>query len=242
MRAALLPTADWAGRYSVSFGEGDDMEVQFAELRSDVRHIQSDTVDIKAAVRETGSGLTALREKLEQNGIELNRRVDAATTAANARFDDLAGRIDGVRRELSDKSDSVRAEVIAKIEAMATRMDNERKELTARTESVREELTTRFERMATNVESGRKDLLEKLSDEISTRTGEVNERVEGLGKRLDGRIDDLSRRLDGTHKDVTDKIDGVKADLWKARLWAIGLQVALAASLLGVMARGFHWL
>lgn len=235
MRAALLPTADWAGRYSVSFGEGDDMEVQFAELRSDVRHIQSDTVDIKAAVRETGSGLTALREKLEQNGIELNRRVDAAATAANARFDDLAGRIDGVRRELSDKSDSVRAEVIAKIETMATRMDNERKELTARTESVREELSARFERMAANVESGRRDLLEKLSGEISSR-------VEGLGKRLDGRIDDLSRRLDGTHKEVTDKIDGVKADLWKARLWAIGLQVALAASLLGVMARGFHWL
>ena len=235
MSATLLDRPNFAARYSVSFGDGDRMEVQFAELRSDVRHIQSDVFDIKATVRETNNGLIALREKLEQNGADLNKRIDATGATLNAKFDEIPIRIDGARRELSDKFDGTRTEMVTKIDAMAVRMDNERKELTAQAISVREELGARFDRFAVSTEGGREELYRKLSGDISSS-----------GARLDGRIDDLSRKVDTNHKEVTDKIDRVKTDVWKTRIWMVAVQIlveiTLAGTLLGVMARGFHWI
>jgi uncharacterized protein YlxW (UPF0749 family) len=41
-----------------------DLTAQVAELRADVRHIQSDTTDIKAELRATNQRLDSLRESL----------------------------------------------------------------------------------------------------------------------------------------------------------------------------------
>lgn len=49
-------------------------------------------------------------------------------------------------------------------------------------------------------------------------------------------------RLDDKVGRVDDKIDGVASSLASAKLWALGLYVALAAALLGTMATGFLWL
>jgi len=211
------------------------MEVQLAELRSDVRHIQTDVSDIKVAGRETNNGLMALREKLEHNGAELNKRVDAVGTSINKKVDEIPPVIDAVRRELSEGQNSMRTEVLAKVDSMATRMDNERKELSALNVAVRDELTTRFERSTASAESGREELYKKLSGDISSR-----------GTRSDERLDELGRKVDTNHKEVTDKIERVKNDVWKTRLWMLAAQIAvevsLAGTLLTVMAKGFHWI
>jgi hypothetical protein len=44
--------------------ERDDQAVQIAELRADVRHIQSDTTDIKAEVRATNQRIDELKDSL----------------------------------------------------------------------------------------------------------------------------------------------------------------------------------
>jgi hypothetical protein len=41
-----------------------DLTAQVAELRADVRHVQSDTTDIKAELRATNQRLDSLRESL----------------------------------------------------------------------------------------------------------------------------------------------------------------------------------
>jgi len=41
-----------------------DLAVQVAELRADVRHVQSDTTDIKAELRTTNQRLDSLKESL----------------------------------------------------------------------------------------------------------------------------------------------------------------------------------
>jgi hypothetical protein len=44
--------------------ERDDQAVQIAELRADVRHIQSDTTDIKAELRATNQRIDGLKDSL----------------------------------------------------------------------------------------------------------------------------------------------------------------------------------
>ena len=41
-----------------------DLTAQVAELRADVRHVQSDTTDIKAELRATNQRIDSLRESL----------------------------------------------------------------------------------------------------------------------------------------------------------------------------------
>ena len=41
-----------------------DLAVQVAELRADVRHVQSDTTDIKAELRVTNARLDSLKDSL----------------------------------------------------------------------------------------------------------------------------------------------------------------------------------
>ena len=74
MSATLLGRPDFSARYAVSFGDGDDMEVQFAELRSDVRHLQSDVMDLKTEVRTVNQKIDLLRDKIEAVG----KSVDSA--------------------------------------------------------------------------------------------------------------------------------------------------------------------
>jgi chromosome segregation ATPase len=115
--------------------EKDDQATQVGELRADVRHIQSDTTEIKAELRVTNQRLDTLWQRTDERLEKLNDKLEA-------RFDQVA-----------DKR-------------------------------------------------------------------EVNERFE----RLEGKFDKL------------------KDSLASAKIWALGLYIALSGSLLFVLARGFKWL
>jgi hypothetical protein len=54
-------------------------------------------------------------------------------------------------------------------------------------------------------------------------------------RALRDKMDDQYVRLDA-------KIDGLKASISTTQAWAIALYVALAAGMLGTMARGFGWI
>jgi len=61
-------------------------------------------------------------------------------------------------------------------------------------------------------------------------------------ERLEARIDKLTQRVDQLEAKYDDKLDKIDARLTRIIYWALGLYIALTATLLGVMARGFHWL
>jgi hypothetical protein len=70
----------------------------------------------------------------------------------------------------------------------------------------------------------------------------VLEEIAGATKaaidRLDRRIETVERRLDGIAAELRDVRNRQDRDF----RWLIGLYLAGYASLLGVMAHGFHWL
>jgi hypothetical protein len=55
-------------------------------------------------------------------------------------------------------------------------------------------------------------------------------------------VRDLRAKLDALRDAFNAKIGSLRDSLTKAMIWALVLYIALAATLLGVLARGFHWL
>ena len=66
----------------MSADERSHLEIQVAELRADVRHIQSDTMEIKAELRAT---TTEIKAELHSTTTEIK----AELRATNQRIDDL---------------------------------------------------------------------------------------------------------------------------------------------------------
>jgi hypothetical protein len=65
MNAALRKHEPTGGSHMPTNERVDfDLTAQVAELRADVRHVQSDTTDIKAELRATNQRIDSLRESL----------------------------------------------------------------------------------------------------------------------------------------------------------------------------------
>ena len=74
---AVMRKCDMVEAATMPANENDNLAIQVAELRSDVRHIQADTTDIKADLRATNQRLDqklqSLREKIEQGLASLRK-------------------------------------------------------------------------------------------------------------------------------------------------------------------------
>jgi uncharacterized protein YlxW (UPF0749 family) len=73
---AVIRKYDLAEGAYVSANERDALAVQVAELRADVRHIQSDTTDIKAELRATNQRIDSLSQRVDERTDSLSRRID----------------------------------------------------------------------------------------------------------------------------------------------------------------------
>lgn len=132
----------------MSADERSHLEIQVAELRADVRHVQSDTTEIKA---ELHAATTEIRAELHTATTEIRAELHAATTE--------------IRGELHAATTEIRRE------------------------------------------------LDAATTEIKTELRATNQRI-----------------------------DDLKDSLASAKIWALGLSVALSGSMFYVMARGFKWL
>jgi uncharacterized protein YlxW (UPF0749 family) len=56
------------------------------------------------------------------------------------------------------------------------------------------------------------------------------------------KIDSLSQKTDGRFETINEKFDALKDSLASAKIWALGLYIALAGSMFYVLAHGFRWL
>jgi hypothetical protein len=52
----------------------------------------------------------------------------------------------------------------------------------------------------------------------------------------------LTQKHESVRDDLTQQITGLRNDIISMKVWAMGMYVALAGSLLLVMAKGFKWL
>lgn len=81
----------------------------------------------------------------------------------------------------------------------------------------------------------------RLEAKFDDRSIQVDSGIDGVQNRLDAKIDGVETRLGAVDR-LDAKIETVKDSLASAKVWALALYIALAASMLGTMARGFGWL
>jgi chromosome segregation ATPase len=78
--------------------------------------------------------------------------------------------------------------------------------------------------------------------DIKAELRTTNQRIDSLRQGTDERFEKLNQRLDERFEKVGEKVGELKDSLASAKVWALGLYIALSGSLLYVLARGFKWL
>lgn len=98
MNAVLTGVYDFDESEPMPVTEKDDLPIQVAELRSDVRHIQSDVSDIKTDLRATNQRIDTLEQKMERKfevaKQHLDKRFDEAKKDNDKRFEKVEERLD----------------------------------------------------------------------------------------------------------------------------------------------------
>ena len=84
------------------------------------------------------------------------------------------------------------------------------------------------------VESLRKETGERF-DKLQHETGE---RFDKLERKTDERFEKVDQKFEAVRKEIGD----VRESLSSAKVWALGLYIALAGSIFYTLARGFKWL
>lgn len=88
--------------------------------------------------------------------------------------------------------------------------------------------------------------LRSLNQRMEAGLEKVDKKSEERSERLDKRIDDLDKksevRFERLERSVQEIRLDIKDSLASAKLWAIGLYVALASTLLYVIARAAKWI
>lgn len=75
----------------------------------------------------------------------------------------------------------------------------------------------------------------KLFDKIDALAANVDAKVGALDTKFDAKFNALDAKIDA-------KTDGLKDSIAAAKVWALVLYIAFAATMLGTMARGFEWI
>jgi len=84
--------------------------------------------------------------------------------------------------------------------------------------------------------------LETHVEHIFRYLADLKAGLESLEARVSERFNKLEARFDDKFDKVEARFEKMDARLTRIIYWALGLYIALATTLLGVMARGFHWL
>jgi outer membrane murein-binding lipoprotein Lpp len=61
-------------------------------------------------------------------------------------------------------------------------------------------------------------------------------------RRTNDKIDSLETKFEAKFDSIRAVLDAMRADAASTKIWALGLYIALASTLLFVMAKGFKWL
>ena len=88
-----------------------DLAVQVAELRADVRHVQSDTTEIKAELRGTNQRIDSLNQKMDErfdkSEANINERFDKSAASVDQRFQRADDRFESLEHKIEQIKDSL---------------------------------------------------------------------------------------------------------------------------------------
>lgn len=117
------------------------------------------------------------------------------------------------------------------------------------------QLPVRVARLESDVEYIKKDVADIKVDirRMDERMRGFEERVSAKFDAVDAKFDRLNAKIDGNHASAADaldrvstrfndKIEALQREFSSAKIWALGLYIGLAASLLLVLAKGFKWI
>ena len=87
--------------------------------------------------------------------------------------------------------------------------------------------------------------LRRTNDKIDALDAKVDEKFSALDTKFDGKFSALDTKFEGKFgaldAKIEGKLDGLKDKLHSLTVWALLLYIALAGSLLTVLAKGFKW-
>lgn len=98
---ALMVSSDTLEGHAMSSNEGAIEQPHLGELRSDVRHLQSDVTELRSEVRATNQKVDALR-------VELTGRIDKLDEKLDTKVDSLRGELSGKIDSLKDSLSSAK--------------------------------------------------------------------------------------------------------------------------------------
>lgn len=222
------------------FLEDDPMEneTQLAELRSDVKHYGTQIGDIKVTVHDVSQGQIILRDKIDATSSTINTRIESVRSELGGKVDGLSKDLHAESKLLTAKVEEFRRELSGKIDQVIADVAAGRREITGDITAVRTD-------MSGEIKAARAEMSSEIKAARAEMSGEIKAaRVEVIGEivALAGRVEKDREKGDVIRQDLLTKIDAVKDSIGAAKLWALGLYITLAASLLVVMAHGFKWI
>ena len=91
--------------------ENDNLAVQVAALRADVRHIQADVTDIKADLRVTNQRVESLRKETTEGFGKVDQRFESLRKETAEGFDKVDQRFESQRKETGERFEKVEKEI-----------------------------------------------------------------------------------------------------------------------------------
>ncbi len=81
-----------------------------------------------------------------------------------------------------------------------------------------------------------------MDAKIDTVDRRLSTKMDAGFARMDARIEATNEKMDAGFVRIDDRFDRHQRDFAAAKVWALGLYIGLAASLLLVLAKGFKWI
>lgn len=118
-------------------------------------------------------------------------------------------------------------------------------ERVARLEANVENIGANLLRLESKVDVGFQRLdnrIDRLDHRLSNRIDGLDNRIDSLEKKMDAGFAESRIKIDEVDKRLSGKIDSIREEISSAKIWALGLYIALAGGMLYVLARGFKWI
>jgi ABC-type phosphate transport system auxiliary subunit len=101
---------------------------------------------------------------------------------------------------------------------------------------VSDQLEVRVARIESDVQH-----IKEVTTDLRVELRRTNDKIDALDAKVDAKFSASDTKVDGKFSALEGKLDGVKDKLHSITVWALLLYIALAGSLLTVLAKGFKW-
>lgn len=113
--------------------------------------------------------------------------------------------------------------------------------MTAQAAKLERPVEERLARLESHVEHMQSDIVEIKTD-IRRLDQKIDSAKDSLNQNIKSVKDSLEHKIEAVEEKVVESRLAMERSFSKLTLWGFTLYVALAASLLGVMAKGFGWI